>query len=118
MLSRYEPESEFYTDERCHIIEIHNRPEDDTCSIARARVAPGVTTRLHSLREIAERYVVIEGEGRAEIGGAPVNLRPLDVVTIPPGVKQRITNTGRRDLVFLCICTPRFRQSAYTVVAD
>ena len=34
-------------------------------------------------------------------------------VRIPAGVRQRIRNTGPTDLVFLCICTPRFEQSAY-----
>jgi mannose-6-phosphate isomerase-like protein (cupin superfamily) len=30
------------------------------------------------------------------------------VVVIPAGVRQRIENIGPGDLIFLCICTPRF----------
>jgi mannose-6-phosphate isomerase-like protein (cupin superfamily) len=37
-------------------------------SIARARVAPGVTTRWHRLKGTAERYLIIEGRGRVELG--------------------------------------------------
>ena len=44
MISKFKPETEFYTDERCYIVEMHNREEDEGCSIVRARVAPGVTT--------------------------------------------------------------------------
>ena len=106
--------SEFFTDERCHILELANGPEDPECSIARARVAPGVTTRWHRLAGIAERYVVLEGLGRAEIGDLPPqNVGPGDVVLIPPGCRQRIANAGAEDLVFLAVCTPRFRPEAY-----
>jgi mannose-6-phosphate isomerase-like protein (cupin superfamily) len=61
-----------------------------------------------------ERYVILEGEGQVEIGGAEARaVGPLDVIQIPPGESQRITNTGQRDLVFLAICTPRFKPDAY-----
>lgn len=55
MISAYRPEIEFYTDERCHIVEIHQRSDDEACSIARARVLTGVTTQLHTLQGIDER---------------------------------------------------------------
>lgn len=114
MISEFKPETEFYTDERCHIIEIHQRSDDEACSIARARVLPGTTTQLHALRGIDERYVILEGEGCVEVdGGVPQPVKPLDVVAIPAGKSQRITNSGRTDLVFLCVCTPRFRVEAY-----
>jgi oxalate decarboxylase/phosphoglucose isomerase-like protein (cupin superfamily) len=35
------------------------------------------------------------------------------VVLIPPACRQRIANTGERDLVFLAISSPRFRSEAY-----
>jgi mannose-6-phosphate isomerase-like protein (cupin superfamily) len=111
---RLKPETEFHTDEKCFIIEMLNTSGDETCSIARARVEPGVTTCLHAVRGTVERYVILEGEGEVEIDGAPfVKVRPLDVVHIPAGISQRIRNTGQTDLVFLAICTPRFRQDAY-----
>ena len=114
MISSYDPDAEFYTLERCHIVELHNGAEDDACSIARARVDPGVTTQLHSLRGTVERYVILSGQGKVEVGGAePANVGALDVVTIPAGESQRITNTGTADLVFLCVCTPRFRPKCY-----
>ena len=111
---RYRPETEFYTDEGCYIVELLNVDGDPGCSIARARVRPGVTTRLHHLTGTIERYVILEGEGRVEVDGtAPTVVRPLDVVAIPAGVSQRIANTGDTDLVFLCVCTPRFEPVNY-----
>jgi mannose-6-phosphate isomerase-like protein (cupin superfamily) len=119
MISKFRPETEFYTEERCHIVEIHNRAEDEACSIARARVTPGVTTQIHALRDIDERYVILEGEGLVEVdAAAPVPVLPLDVVAIPAGTSQRITNVGTADLIFLCVCTPRFSAETYVSLED
>ena len=57
---------EFDTAERCAILEISNDADDAACSIARARVAPGVTTEWHWLEGIDERYVIVSGRGRVE----------------------------------------------------
>ena len=43
----------------------------------------------------------------------PREVSPGDVVLIPPDCRQRITNAGEQDLVFLCVCTPRFIPEAY-----
>ena len=113
-IRRVKPEAEYAIPEGCFILELSNSEEDPALSIARARVPPGVTTRWHRLRNVAERYVILEGRGRAEVGGlAPQDVGPGDVVLVPPSVRQRITNTGVADLVFLAVCTPRFTPSAY-----
>jgi len=108
------PEAEFYTAEDCYINELSNSDADPEASIARARVRPGVTTRWHRLAGITERYVVLSGEGKVEVGNLPAQtVAPGEVVLIPPGCRQRITSLGDEDLVFLAICTPRFRPEAY-----
>jgi mannose-6-phosphate isomerase-like protein (cupin superfamily) len=105
---------EFYISEGCFITEWSNTSEDLEVSIARARVAPGVTTRWHRLARTTERYVVLEGSGRAYVGDLEArDVLPGDVVLIPPDCRQRIANTGKGDLVFLAICTPRFTNAAY-----
>lgn len=133
-IRRADESEEVLTEERCHILEISGRSDDPDLSIARARVEPGVTTQLHAL-EIAERYIIVSGQGEMELGGgqgpgggpmaegehAEVSrpqaersvVRPGDVVLIPPGVPQRITNTGAEDLVFYCICTPAWEEEVY-----
>lgn len=106
--------AEFDTPERCSVIELSNTPDDPEMSIARVRVTPGVATRWHRLAGTAERYVILEGNGRMEVGDlAPHDVNPGDVVLIPPWCRQRITNIGRGDLIFLAICSPRFEQEAY-----
>jgi mannose-6-phosphate isomerase-like protein (cupin superfamily) len=116
-IRRARPEDEHAITEGCWILELSNSEADPHLSVARARVPPGITTQWHRLRDIAERYVILEGEGRAEIGGlAPQAVRPGDVVLIPPSCRQRIANTGPGDLVFLALCTPRFMHDAYEVL--
>ena len=111
---RPDPGKEFNTAERCHILEMSNSSADEALSIARARVEPGVTTAWHRVADTAERYVILEGEGRVELEGMPPEpVGAGDVVLIPPNVEQRITNTGKADLVFLALCTPRFRPEHY-----
>jgi len=108
------PGVEFYTPEKCYIIELSNTPDDPDASIARVRVAPGVTTRWHRIVGTVERYVILEGSGRAEVGNLPPrDVSVGDVVFIPPSCRQRITNLGQGDLIFLAVCTPRFRPEVY-----
>lgn len=110
---------EYYFEERCHITEWWNSADDEAASIARARVVPGVTTRLHRLRGVTERYVILEGTGRVTVGDRPPEaVGPGDVVVIPPDTAQRIANAGATDLVFLAICTPRFRPAIYEDMED
>jgi mannose-6-phosphate isomerase-like protein (cupin superfamily) len=113
-IRRADPSKEFPTHENCFILEVSNDAGDPDISIARARVRPGVTTAWHRLEGIVERYVIVRGNGRVEVGDLPPTIvSEGDVVRIPANVAQRITNVGEEDLVFLCVCAPRFVPSAY-----
>lgn len=120
-LARIHPHTpdEYWFVEGCHILEWHNRADDPALSIARARVAPGRTTRWHRLQGTTERYLILSGRGRVELEGlAAMDIGPGAVVVIPPGVAQRIASLGDQELVFLAICTPRFEVQAYEDVED
>lgn len=107
-------EQEYWFREGCHILELSNTPADVAVSIARARVAPGQRTRWHRLLATTERYVILEGEGSVEVGDLPPQtVTPGSVVIISPQYRQRITNTGSCDLIFLAICSPRFLLENY-----
>ena len=107
--------NEYYFDaEGCYITELLNTPSDSEVSIARARVKPGVSTAWHKLSNTTERYCILSGSGVVEVGGlAPAQVTVDDVVIIEPGQRQKITNTGKEDLLFLAICSPRFETKNY-----
>ena len=111
---RQDDSPEFFSRERCHIVETYNSETDELVSIARARVEPGVTTAWHSVDGTVERCVIVDGRGRVEVGDlSATEVGPGDVVVIEAGQRQRITNLGDDDLIFYCVCTPRFRASNY-----
>lgn len=113
-IKKAEHSVEFATAERCHISEIANDNGDELISIARARVEPGITTAWHSLKDTSERYIIVSGQGRVEVDELPpTDVVPGDVVRIAPDKRQRISNTGRQDLVFFAICAPPFKADNY-----
>jgi mannose-6-phosphate isomerase-like protein (cupin superfamily) len=102
------------TEEHCHILEVANDSGDELVSISRARVAPGVTTVRHRLKGISERYIIVAGKGRVDLDGLkPTEVSTGNVVRIPADTPQRISNTGKTDLIFYCVCSPRFRPDCY-----
>ena len=104
---------EVWTEERCYITELINEPAWPEFSLARCRVEPGVTTQLHAL-SVHEIYLIRQGAGLMSVGDQePFSVEPGDSVTIPKHVAQRITNTGNTDLVFDCVCSPRFFPACY-----
>jgi len=73
----------------------------------------------HRVAGTVERYVILHGCGRIDIDGLPdTEVQPGDVVVIPAGARQSIRNLGTGDLVFLCICSPRFEWSNYESLGD
>ena len=112
MADKSKPEA--WTSERCFITELVNDAAWAAFSLARCRVEPGVTTELHTL-SVLEFYIIEHGQGRMRVGDEPpFDVGPGDTVTIPQQAPQRIANTGNDDLVFLCLCTPRFLPDCYT----
>ena len=114
-LFRAREADEFTTRERLRILEITTGRDDPALSIARARVAPGGTTELHSLTGVDERYLVVSGRGEMNLDANDewFEIDPGDVVAIPAGTAQRVRNPHREDLVFYCICSPAFSESCY-----
>jgi hypothetical protein len=64
----FDESSEYFFREGCYIVEVLNDPDHPDLSIARARVAPGVTTQPHSLTNTTERYLIQSGNGVGVLG--------------------------------------------------
>lgn len=119
LIKRPDPKAEFMTPEGCRILEVWNDESDRAVSIARATVAQGVTTKLHRVRGVDERYVITQGNGCMKLGQMePEEVEPGDVVMIPAGTAMQITNIGDKDLIFYCICSPRFTPDCYESLED
>jgi mannose-6-phosphate isomerase-like protein (cupin superfamily) len=77
-------------------------------SLAHAVVKPNETSFRHKLRT-SEVYYILEGEGIMHIDEESKKVLPHQAVYIPPHAIQYIENTGKNDLVFLCIVDPAWR---------
>lgn len=116
---RPDPAAAFDTAERCRILEVLNHAGDGAVSVAEARVAPGVTTQLHRLHGVVERYLIVAGRGLVNVGALqPTEVGPGDLVVIPAEMPQQIRNVGEEELVFYCICTPRFTPECYETLGE
>ena len=79
-------------------------------SLAHAVVKPGETSLWHKLKTSSEVYYILEGEGMMYIDNESQNVRSGQSIYIPPNAKQRIKNTGKADLKFLCIVDPAWKK--------
>lgn len=77
-------------------------------SLAHAIVKAGKRTKPHRLK-FSEVYYIIKGRGRMHVDDESKAVRPGTVVYIPPNAGQYIENTGKADLVFLCIVDPAWK---------
>lgn len=109
---------EIWTDERCFIRELVNDPAQPAASLARCRVTSGTLTQKHAL-SVDEWYVIVAGSGTMYVGDAPpCAVAAGDVVAIPAHTSQQVLNSGDADLVFECLCIPRFTPDCYRSLED
>lgn len=78
-------------------------------SLALAKVKQGETTLAHKLKS-SEVYYILQGTGEMFINNEIEQVSARQVIYIPPNSMQRIKNTGKTDLVFLCIVDPAWKQ--------
>lgn len=103
---------EFIAGDNCMLREILHPDKAELAlrySLAHAVVKPGDTTREHRLRS-SEVYYILEGDGIMHIDGESRSVRPGSTVYIPPEARQCITNSGGKDLRFICIVDPAWRK--------
>lgn len=109
---------EFVAGDNCILREILHPDKADLdlrYSLAHAVVRPGLTTWKHRLKT-SEVYYIMEGEGIMHIDDEIAPVHPGSTVYIPPKATQCITNSGKADLVFICIVDPAWRKEDEEVV--
>lgn len=109
---------EFIAGDACHLRELLNAKSDKRAyrySLAHAVVKPGTKTKPHALRT-SEIYYMLEGNGQMHVGSESADVGPGAVIDIPPEAVQWIENTGKTDLVFLCIVDPAWCPADETIV--
>jgi len=99
---------EFTANDGCRLRELlhpKNDPVDLPYSIAIARIEPGKQTYNHKLAQ-TEVYYILSGTGRIHVDEETENVKPGDVILIPPGSIQWLENSGTTELQFIAIVNP------------
>jgi mannose-6-phosphate isomerase-like protein (cupin superfamily) len=99
---------EIISGDNCILREILHPVNDNieiNYSLAHAIVKPGEITLKHKLKN-SEVYYILQGEGIMYIDDESKHVREKHAIYIPPHSLQHIENTGKEDLIFICIVEP------------
>ena len=77
-------------------------------SLAEATVPPETTTALHLHKTSEEIYFITQGEGVMSLNEDSFSVSIGDTICIPANTSHQISNTGKKDLVFICACSPAY----------
>lgn len=84
-------------------------------SLAHAIVKPGHSSYNHKLKS-SEVYYILKGKGIVTIDKESKEVGEGKVVYIPPNAVQSMKNTGKEDLVFLCIVDPEWKKEDEEII--
>jgi len=91
-------------------------PKKIPLSIALATVKPGKRTLKHIHETSAEFYYITKGIGIIELDSTNKSLDENTLIYIPAETKHTVTNTGKEDLLILCICHPPYSHEDTKIV--
>ncbi len=77
-------------------------------SLAEATVPIGIKTELHCHKKSEEIYHITQGKGMMLLGSEQFPVNVGDTICISPNTPHQISNVGKKDLVFLCACSPAY----------
>ena len=86
-------------------------------SLAEAVVPAGMETRMHFHKSSEEIYHITSGKGIMTLGDEQFPVTRGDTISIAPGMKHCIKNTGQDDLTILCSCSPPYSHSDTVLVS-
>lgn len=83
-------------------------PTNIPFSIALATVKPRQKTLRHIHETSKEFYYITQGAGIIQLDSRKESIEKNTLIYIPAGTKHTVTNTGKEDLLVLCICNPPY----------
>ena len=83
-------------------------PKNIPFSIALATVKPGQKTLTHIHETSTEFYYITRGAGIIQLNSKKEPIEENTLIYIPAKTKHTVTNTGKEDLLILCICKPPY----------
>ncbi len=69
--------------------------------VKRIEIKPGSRFSLQKHNRRAEKWIILSGKGLAVVGNKSFKVAPGDILQIPKKCIHRLTNTGKKPLVFV-----------------
>ena len=91
-------------------------PRNIPFSIALATVKPGKKTLRHTHETSTEFYYITRGVGTIQLNSKKEPIEENTLIYIPAKTKHTVTNTGKEDLLILCICSPPYSHEDTKIV--
>lgn len=115
---RKEECEEFKTDTKESIWELigNANGSSDKMSVAEVRIKENGSSERHLHKKAEESYYILKGQGTINIDGEERELNPGDLVKIEAGKTHQIFNHQKKNLKFLCVCTPAWTPDCTTKV--
>ena len=109
LFKRTEDCAEIVAADDCRLRELVH-PDRDSAdvpySLAVAYVEPGASTATHRLTEEDELYYFVEGSGSMRVADRTYEVAAGDMIVVPRGRSQALTNTGSERLRWLNVVSP------------
>jgi len=87
----------------------HNTLNGIRYSVAHSTISPGQKSKPHKMKT-SEVYFVLQGEGIMHIEDETEKVSKNDAIYVPPFSKQFLENSGKSDLMVLCIVDPAWKK--------
>jgi mannose-6-phosphate isomerase-like protein (cupin superfamily) len=87
-------------------------------SLAQAKLLPGASSYPHVLENQSELYIFIQGSAKVFVGQEESLAEAGDIVWVPPGVRQSVTNIGTTELIFFCVVDPPWQKEDEQILED
>ena len=99
---------EFLAGDHTHLKEVLHPSNDNLelgYSLAHAYIKVGEQSLPHRLH-FSETYYFLEGKGEIYVNDKMIEVKPNEIVFVPPHALQYVKNTGQTPLNFICIVSP------------
>lgn len=93
-----------YTEERPWG-KFENLLDNESCKVKKITIKSGQAPSYQYHHKRSEIWVVVAGTGVVTLDGEDEVVNPGSVVKVPVGMKHRIRNTGKENLVFIEVQT-------------
>ena len=93
--------------------------DSDYCKVKRITISPGQRPSYQYHHKRSEHWVIVQGAAKVTLDDVEKEYTNGDHIYVPIGVKHRIENSGKEDLIFIEVqCGSYFGEDDIVRVSD